>query len=215
MKKTIYTFIGLPASGKGTQAEILAKKLGLANPIGIGDLIREVIESSADNDPFVSEIKKRYNAGTPQPDEVAIDLLTRKIESTDSDIVLDNFPFTEKQATFLDQFIAKNAAKYDGPKVIYIKVDPEIAVKRVTTRKVCSDCGSIFGSTDEMICEKCGGALVVRSDDNVDTVRTRIEHYLPKIAEVIDYYKSTGRDIWEINGENTVAEVSAEINRKL
>jgi len=213
-KKTIYSFIGLPASGKGTQAKLLAEKLGVAKPIGIGDLVREVIDTDS-TDPFVVEIKERYNAGTPQPDSVAIDLLEKKLNAVNSDIILDNFPFTTGQAKFLEDYVASHEEMFNNPVIIYIKVDPDTAIRRTTLRKVCSECGQIFAATDDMICEKCGGSLIVRSDDNVETVRTRIEHYLPKINEVIDYLKNSDWKVAEINGETTPAEVSKEIANEL
>lgn len=209
-KKTIYSFIGLPASGKGTQAELLAQRLGIEKPIGIGDLIREVIASES-GDPFVAEIKKRYDEGVPQPDSVAIDLLRRRLESSTTSLILDNFPFTKAQADFLNAFVREKNDEFDGPVIIYIKVNPETAIERITLRKVCSECKAVYGATDEMICEKCGGSLIVRSDDNIDIVRARITHYQPKISEVLDYYRKLDHKIYEIDGEKTVAEVTEQI----
>jgi len=210
-KKTIYSFLGLPASGKGTQATMLAEKLGL-QIVGVGTLVREEIKKDS-NDPFVAEIKKRYEAGVPQTDKIAIDLIENYLKNNNSSVILDGFPFRESQADFLDKFVAENPT-FDGPVVIYIKIDPETAIKRITTRKVCSECGAIFGASDEMICEKCGGALVVRTDDNEETMRNRIEFYLPRIKEIVDHYDKSHK-VLVINGEQTIAEVSAEILKQL
>jgi len=212
--KTIYSFLGLPASGKGTQADLLAKKLNIAAPIGMGELIREVIASDQD-DPFVQEIKTCYDKGIPQPDSVAIDLLRRKLDNTKTDIVLDNFPFTQGQAQFLCSYLEDQKSFFHNLVVIYIKVDPETAIKRATARKICSDCGEIYAGTDEMICEKCGGSLTVRSDDNIDTIKVRIEHYLPKINEVLNFYRQHNRKVIEIDGEKSVAEVSKQIQASI
>lgn len=210
-KQIIYSFIGLPASGKGTQASILAEKEGI-KVIGMGDLIRAAIDGDI-NDPFVAEIKSRYDKGVPQPDSVAIDLVKKYLGSLENGIIFDNFPFTAGQALFLEDFIKDNS-KWDH-KVIYINLDPESAIKRVTSRKICSECGTIYGATDEMICEKCGGSLVVRADDNEETVRTRIGHYLPKIREVIDFYTERNIPIIEVNGEKSIEAVTKEIFSKL
>lgn len=210
-KKTIYSFIGLPASGKGTQAAILAKKLGL-KIVGMGDLIRETMAGDL-SDPFVAEIKKRYDAGTPQPDSVAIDLVKNYLAALETGVILDNFPLTAGQSEFLDKFLNIHS-DWDFV-LLYIKVDPETAIKRVTTRKVCSECGSVYGATDEMICEKCGGALIVRTDDNEDIMRTRIEHYLPKIRETLAYFADKDFKVFDIGGEGTVEEVAEELQSKL
>ena len=105
--KQIYTFLGLPASGKGTQAELFARKRGL-KIIGIGDLVRNKLAEGDHNDPFIAEIKDRYEQGIPQPDEVAFDLARDELERLESGVVFDNFPFTLNQAKFLDKYIAEH-----------------------------------------------------------------------------------------------------------
>lgn len=206
-KKTIYSFLGLPASGKGTQATMLAGKFGL-KIVGVGSLVREEIKKDL-SDPFVAEIKKRYEAGIPQTDKIAIDLIESYLKNNNNSVVLDGFPFRDSQANFLDKFIIENP-QFEGPVVIYIKIDPETAIKRITTRKVCSECGAIFGASDEMICEKCGGALIVRTDDNEETMRNRIDFYLPRIKDIVNHYDKSHK-VLVINGEQTIAKVSAEI----
>jgi len=212
-KKTIYTFLGLPASGKGTQAKILAEKKKF-RLVSAGDLIRAIIASTSD-DPFVAEIKKRYDAGIPQPDEVVVDLFKKFLDGSETSVILDNFPFSAGQADFLADYIGKHEDDWTGPIIIYIKIDPEAAIKRAISRKICTGCGQIYGVTDEMICEKCGGALVVRADDTEETMRTRIGHYMPRLNELLNYYKEKGGRLIEINGAKSVSEVSAEIDQKV
>lgn len=209
-KYDIYSFIGLPASGKGTQAEILAKQVGVQKIVGIGDLARKIIAKNSD-DPFEIEIKKVYEKGAPLSDEIAIDLIKRYLDEAKGNIILDNFPFTEKQADFLMDYISKSG-KWSKLYPIFINIQPETSVKRITTRKVCSDCGAIYGSDSiEMICEKCGGSLSTRVDDNPETVRNRIGFYAPQIAKLKNYlnYKI------EINGEQSIKEVAAELENRL
>ncbi|PIS07549.1 hypothetical protein COT78_02520 [Candidatus Berkelbacteria bacterium CG10_big_fil_rev_8_21_14_0_10_43_13] len=210
-QKTIYSFIGLPASGKGTQASILAKKIK-AKVIGIGDLIRETIKDTGD-DPFLIDIKKRYDDGTPQPDAVAIDLVTAYLGNIDSDVIFDNFPFSNGQAEFLSNYLSKHS-EWEII-IIYIELAPETAIRRATSRKICSGCGAIYEATDEMICKKCGGSLAVRSDDNEETVRARISQYLPKINEVIKYFENSNSKIIKVDGEKSIEEVSGEIASKI
>lgn len=213
-KKTIYIFLGLPASGKGTQAEIIARKIGIDEIIGVGDLIRRVIEKDLE-DPFVIEIKKRYDDGVPQPDEVVNDLVSDKLKMLSKDVILDNYPFSTGQAEYLDSFIETHEINFNKPVIIYIKVDPLIAIKRATSRKVCSGCGTIYGVTDEMICEKCGSSLIVRADDNTETIEARIRHYFPRINEVVTHYRSLGGKLLEIDGEKSVSDVTEEILTRL
>lgn len=209
--KTIYSFIGLPASGKGTQAAILANKLG-AKVIGIGDLIRTTIDADND-DPFVVEIRDRYNKGIPQPDSVAIDLVKSYLAQIDSDVIFDNFPFSVGQSKFITDYIG------DNPNwqiiIIYLELDPETVIKRIISRKICASCGTIYESSDEMICEKCGGSLVVRADDNEDVARTRIEQYLPKIKEVLTYFAEKKGKVVRIDGEKSIKEVSSQLAEKI
>jgi len=212
MKKT-YSFIGLPASGKGTQARIFAEKHNL-DLIGMGDLIRAAIEENQDeNDPFINEIKKRYEDGVPQPDEVAFDLLTKKLPTLKKDgVAFDNFPFTDKQAKLLIDFLNKN--KWELPIIIHIKLDPETTVERIAHRKICPQCNRIYNKKNITVCDDCGIALVSRADDNEETARTRVEHYVPKINGLLEYYKDKGR-ILEVNGEKSIEEVALEIEKKI
>lgn len=211
--KKIYSFIGLPASGKGTQAKIFADKYDM-DLIGMGDLIRAAIaENEGKNDPFFNEIKKRYDEGAPQPDEVAFDLLSRKLSTLSKEgAIFDNFPFTVRQAELLIDFTKKN--NWEMPVLIHIKLDPETTIERIAHRKICPQCNRIYNKKDITVCEDCGIALVSRADDNEETARTRIEHYVPKINEVLEYYKNIGKVI-EVDGEPSIEEVTEEIEKAL
>lgn len=211
--KKIYSFIGLPASGKGTQAKIYAEKHDF-DLIGMGDLIRAEIEENKDeNDPFLNEIKKRYDDGIPQPDEVVFDLFQKKMATLKKDgAVFDNFPFTVKQAELLHDFV-KNS-DWELPMLIYIKLNPETTIERIAHRKICPECNRIYDKKDITVCEDCGIALVSRADDNEETVRTRLEQYTPKINELISYYKNIGRVV-EIDGEPSISEVASNIEKAL
>lgn len=210
----IYSFLGLPGSGKGTQAEMFAEKSNL-ELIGIGNIVREEMAKNKDSkDPFINEIKKRYNKGLVQPDGVVFDLLEKKLnilKSNNSEgVVLDNFPLTKGQGRFLEKFINENNCP--KPTIIIIEIKPKTAVKRILLRKVCPECKAIYIGKETNVCEKCGTALVSRSDDNEETTRERINQYLPRIQEVTESYK----DKWQvlnINGEGTVEEVKKEIDK--
>lgn len=213
MKKTIYVFLGLPASGKGTQAKILAERKQI-KMVSAGDLIREIIKSPQ-TDLFVSEIRKRYDAGIPQPDEVVVDIFKKFLDEAESSVILDNFPFSIGQAEFLNSYIKENSTAWNLPKIIYIEIDPDIAIKRAITRKICTKCGAIYGATDETMCEKCGGSLIIRSDDNENTMRNRIKQYVPRLNELVEYYKSGNGDLIEIDGSLTVSEVTSMVKKSV
>ncbi len=212
-KKTIFVFLGIPASGKGTQAKILASEKGL-KMVSAGDLIRQIMAGDS-NDPFVAEIKKRYEVGTPQPDEVVVDLFNNFLDESKDSVILDNFPFSLGQANFLDNYIENND-EWQGPVIISIRLNPEIAIKRAISRKICTDCGMIYGVTDEMICEKCGGPLIVRSDDNEETMRKRIDNYIPRLNELVAHYsKSSSGKLIEIDGSQSVPHVTEVVKEKI
>jgi adenylate kinase len=208
--KTIYSFIGLPASGKDTQAKLLAQENHL--PItGIGDLVRKMKDTES-SDPEIVEAKKRYNAGDPLTDEMAVRLLGNFLKTTETDVIVTNFPLTLNQAHFLDKLILGN--NWSGPILFYVKITPETAIKRATTRKICSSCGEIFPNFPEDICTKCGGKLISRADDSEEVARNRVNQWLPNVTAVADYYTSKGQT-FEIDGEKSIEEVSREINKKL
>lgn len=209
--KKIISFIGLPASGKGTQARVFAEMHDF-DLIGMGDLIRATLEENkGSTDPFIVEIKKRYDAGVPQPDEVAFDLLKRKLSTLGKDgAVFDNFPFTVKQAELLINFAKEN--DWEMPILIHIKLDPETTIERIAHRKICPQCNRIYNKKDVSACEDCGVALISRADDNEDTARTRIEHYVPKINELVNYYGQIGT-ILSIDGEPSIEEVTVQIEK--
>lgn len=212
MKKKIFSFIGLPASGKGTQAKVFAEKHGF-DSIGMGDLIRSAIkENENSNDPFMRELMERYNAGTPQPDEVAFDLLIKKLDTINKDgVVFDNFPFNVNQSRLLSDFAKKN--NWERPVLFHIKVDPETTIERIAYRKICPDCNRIYNQKNITVCEDCGVALESRSDDTEDTARKRIKHYVKSINELLSFYLGSN-SIIEIDGEPPISEVTKEIEEK-
>ncbi len=204
--KPIYTFLGLPASGKGTQAENFAKKRKL-KLIGMGDLIREEIENHPDS-PYANQIQSNYDKGIPQKDEIIFSLIKKKLTNLEQGVVFDNFPFSLNQAEFLSEF-TKNG--WDEPKIIYIKISPETSLRRISHRKVCPKCGEIYKG-NEKICFKCKEVLETRSDDNEDVVEQRIKYYQPRLKTMLDFYGDKGR-VYEINGEPGIDKVREQIEK--
>lgn len=214
IKPKFVSFIGLPASGKGTQAELFAKKYN-GRPIGIGNLVRERIDEikkSKAQDQESREILESYNNGKPVSDFIAMELLKKKLEKNNKELIIfDNFPFSRGQFELLQNYT--NEKGTDMPLVIYIKISPEEALKRITTRKICSKCGAPY-MADATVCEKCGGKLIVRTDDNPQVMKNRIAVYVPSIQEITTIYQNKMLSLIEVNGLQTIEEVEKEIDSK-
>lgn len=207
----IISFLGLPASGKGTQAQILADKIG-AKVLGIGDLIRDEIETADVSDPFYADMKEKYDSGIPQNDEVVIDIVKKNLAKFGNKIIFDNFPFSQKQADLFFKLCQDIHARI--PFLILVKIDRETALRRILSRKVCTSCETVYIDDGNQICEKCGGALVSRSDDNEETLTKRINEYSPRMEEVLKAFKKSGK-VLEIDGEKTIQEVAENIYKEL
>ena len=210
-KRVAVCFLGLPASGKGTQADLLAKKINAKN-LGMGEMIREEIKLADMNDPFCKSIKDRYEKGTPQPDEVVADIVKKNISKFSQNIILDNFPFSKNQTDLFVQVCEDLGIS--NPVLIIIEITKEESLKRILSRKICSNCGKIYIDGGSQICEKCGSALISRSDDNEEILKNRLSEYWPRIEEVKNHFAKYGKVI-VIDGEKSISEVESAINRKL
>jgi len=207
MINKIYSFIGLPASGKGTQAMSFAEERDYTH-ISIGDLVREKLQDKNGDQELIFKIKELYDAGKPVTDEIVFKLLTDKLKNIEGGVVFDNFPFNKSQSEFLLNYVKEN--NLELPRVIYIKIDPESAIKRISSRKICPKCKSVFiGGTN---CERCGEKLITRSDDNEETVRKRIQNYLPNIKEVESIFRPL-KSLYEIDGEPAIPEVKEQVRK--
>ncbi|MDP8265525.1 MAG: adenylate kinase [Candidatus Aceula meridiana] len=186
--------LGAPGAGKGTQAKLLEKVLGLKH-ISMGDILREEMKN---NTPLGQEVKKYVESGGLVPDEVVTKIIELKL--TDKNFagqgyLLDGFPRTASQAEDLDKIVTSVAQPFDY--VVYMEVDSEVVIQRLTGRRVCRSCGALFHTTNmpskqEGVCDSCGGELYQRPDDNEETIRKRINVYLESTAPIIDYYKAKG-----------------------
>jgi len=178
-------FLGPPGSGKGTMAERVAKRCGLAH-ISTGDMLRAEIKQGTD----LGRLAKSFiDKGALVPDDVIIDMMKERFKQDDAKggVLLDGFPRTVAQAEALDKIV-------EIDDVINLVVEVEVIVERVVCRRVCSSCGAIH-STKTLkgaVCESCGGELITRADDNEETVRERFRVYEDQTAPLIDFYKAKG-----------------------
>jgi len=204
-------FLGAPGAGKGTQASIVAQKLGLAH-IASGDLFRQAVEQGTE---LGIQAQSYMEKGKLVPDEVTIRMVLEHISALDceSGIILDGFPRNLEQAKALDKALTEQNKSID--KVVFIKVSEEELLKRLSGRWICRNCQAPYHniSSPPMVegrCDKCGGELYQRPDDTVETVKKRLEVYFAQTTPLIDYY-SRGGKLLELDGEGSVDEVSERI----
>lgn len=176
--------LGAPGAGKGTQAAKLVEKYGFAH-ISTGDMLRAAVKNQT---PLGLEAKKYMDAGDLVPDEVVIGLVKERLQDADTadGFILDGFPRTSTQAVALDSELSSLERPLDA--ALLVDVDKEVIIKRLTSRRMCRDCGYI-GSDADATCPKCNGKMYQRDDDNEATVRNRLDVYESSTAPLIDYYR--------------------------
>lgn len=204
-------FLGPPGAGKGTKAEIVAERLGIPT-ISTGAMIREAIKSGS---PMGVEAKKFIDAGNLISDDVVIGIVKERLAKSDCKrgFILDGFPRTVSQAIALsDMGIAID-------RVVFIDVPDEVIFDRMSGRRVCQKCGATYHVTDHPskagdLCEKCGGELIIRSDDAPEVVHSRLEVYHTTTEPLYDYYVAQG-NLVTVDGLGSVEETIARTFRAL
>lgn len=207
--------MGPPGAGKGTQAEVLVKELNIAH-ISTGDMFRAAISKGTD---MGKKAKEFMDKGELVPDEVVIGMVKDRLGEEDckKGFLLDGFPRTVEQAKALDTTVENLGIKLNG--VINIVVPLERLMDRLTGRRVCKGCGAsyhvIFNPPQkEGVCNSCQGELYQRSDDNEESVGTRLKAYENNTKPLIDYYKDKGL-LLDINGDQEIKQVLADILKDL
>jgi len=204
-------FLGAPGAGKGTQADIVAKRLGIPT-ISTGVIIREAIKNGGK---MGSEAKKFIEKGALVPDEVVIGIIKERLLKSDckDGFILDGFPRTIPQAEALDRM----GISLD--RVISIEVPDEVIVERMSGRRVCSMCGASYHvkynpSGDGVTCDNCKTELTTRSDDAPEVVLSRLNVYHSTTEPLKDYYLKKG-NIELVCGVGSVEEISARTLKAL
>lgn len=180
--------LGAPGAGKGTYTSRL-KKIYKIPHISTGDLLREAIKERTETGLIAKEF---MDSGKFVPDEIIINLLKERIAQEDAKngIFLDGFPRTIQQAEMLDKLIGIDA-------VLNFEVKDETIFRRLSTRRLCKDCGEIFNligipPKQEGICDKCDGELYQREDDKEEIVKSRLDTYREKTAPLVNFYEGRG-----------------------
>ncbi|KOS04387.1 adenylate kinase [Paenibacillus polymyxa] len=203
--------MGPPGAGKGTQADVIVKEFGIPH-ISTGDAFRLAMKQGT---PIGIKAKEYIDKGELVPDDVTIGIVEERLQQPDckKGFLLDGFPRTLAQAEALDQILGRLNTKLDD--VINLKVDSDNLLARITGRRVCKSCGIsyhiVFNPPKvEGICDKDGGELYQRPDDNEDSVRTRLEEYSNKTAPLLTFYENQNL-LRHIDGEQDIDVVSQNI----
>lgn len=185
-------FLGAPGAGKGTQAKRVAAQAEIAH-ISTGDMLREEVKSGSE---LGAEAKTYMDAGKLVPDQLIIDMVKARIQQPDaaSAWILDGFPRTLPQAEALDQNLSGDNALTH---VVSFAVPEDVLMGRLTGRRTCSQCGAIWHiehkpTSQDGVCDNCGGELTQRSDDREEAIGKRLEVYRTQTAPLLAYYGDRG-----------------------
>lgn len=216
----IFIFLGRAGSGKGTQAELLGKKLGLIY-IGSGELLRERAKTKDFSGKKTEAILQK---GDLLPSSFIFSLCANRLEEIKkqqennfSGIIFDGSPREIDEALFLEEALKWYEWDKDT-KVLLIDISRQEALGRLTKRRICSQCGRVIpfvGEYKELEkCDKCGGELIERADDTPEAINQRLDLFEKEVVPVINYFKEKGW-LTEINGEQAIERVHKEILEKI
>lgn len=199
--------LGPPGAGKGTQAEILNKKLGIPT-ISTGNILRAAVKNGT---PVGLKAKEYMDAGKLVPDEVIIGVISERLAEADcqNGFILDGVPRTIPQAEALE----KAGISFDA--VVSIEISDEEIVERMAGRRVCTACGAPYHVKNmppkgEGVCDACGGKLEARADDKPEVVRDRLQVYHKETAPLKDFYAARNL-LKTVDNQPTVAETTTAI----
>lgn len=202
--------MGAPGAGKGTQAAVVTEAYNIPQ-ISTGDMFRAAVKAGTELGKAAALCMER---GELVPDEVTVGIVRERLSQADCEggFILDGFPRTVAQAEELAKI-----AEID--RVININVPLDDLLERATGRRICKKCGATYhikynAPKVENICDKCGGELYQRADDNEETLKNRLANYEKSTLPLIEYYKERGQYI-EIDGRKPIKEVTAELLSKL
>lgn len=196
--------LGAPGAGKGTQAEVICERLSIP-AISTGNIIREAIRNETE---LGRKAKQYIDEGALVPDDVVISIIKERLCEDDckNGFILDGFPRTVPQAEALDDM----GVKID--KVVDIEVADEVICSRLSGRRVCKTCSASYHldfkpSADGKTCDKCGGELICRKDDEPETVLERLRVYHKQTEPLISFYKSRGKLV-VVEGQDKVEDTT-------
>ncbi|ARU42303.1 adenylate kinase [Armatimonadetes bacterium Uphvl-Ar1] len=187
--------VGPPGVGKGTQSSLLEARLG-AKPLSSGMIFRAEIDAQTD----LGELAKSYiDRGELVPNGVTIQMMLKRLRTSEvqqKGFILDGFPRTVRQAEALDEELRK--AQIDLDVVVSLEVDDQVIVDRLSGRLGCTKCGAIYHRLNkppkrEGFCDNCNSPVIVREDDNPETIKERLRVFRENTAPVVDHYAAQGK----------------------
>ena len=203
--------LGAPGAGKGTQAEILSKKLGIPT-ISTGNILRAAVKAGT---PIGLKAKSFMDAGALVPDDVIIGIIAEALQGPDcaNGYILDGVPRTIPQAEAMERQGVEIDAALD------IEVDDDTIVERMSGRRTCEACGASFHVVNyppkqEGVCDVCGKPLTIRKDDAPETVKARLATYHAQTEPLIRFYEERGK-LRTVMNQPTIEATTAEINKAL
>ena len=200
--------IGIQGSGKGTQAGRLKDTYGWEH-VNVGDVFRMNIVGKTE---LGVAAKSFIDKGELVPDQYVFGIVEDALRKADGGFILDGFPRNMKQASFLLE-------KFKIDNIVVFDLEDDIAVKRLTHRRLCQDCKTDYNlksnkPTKQGVCDKCGGKLMIRDDDHLEAINKRIEKFHEETKQVVDFFKEKGKII-HIHADKTPDAIFAEIEQKI
>lgn len=203
--------LGAPGAGKGTQAEILSKKLGIPT-ISTGNILRAAIKNGT---PVGLKAKSYVESGALVPDEVIIGIMAERLAEGDcaKGYILDGMPRTIPQAEALE------AAGVGIDCALSIEIADETIIERMSGRRTCTSCGATYHVVSappktEGVCDNCGAELTIRKDDAPETVKSRLEVYHKETEPLKAFYEARGK-LKSVENQPTIEATTAEIEKAL
>ncbi|MBI2638944.1 nucleoside monophosphate kinase [Candidatus Peregrinibacteria bacterium] len=209
-----YVLFGIQGSGKGTQGKILAEKLHAAYFETGGELRR----LAAENSPLGQKVKSIIDAGHLVPNEVVMEIVEDFIKragrtDTATPIIWDGIPRNKEQNASFTSLLQKFNRPYTG---IYFELSREEAENRLLKRRICSKCKTVYPAnySKALACEKCGGKLATRADDNADSIRTRLDIFFKETLPIVESWRTADK-IFTVNAAPPITEVTKELFSRL
>ncbi len=207
--------MGPPGVGKGTEAELLIKEFKIPH-ISTGNIFRELYKDNT----TVGKIANSYiDRGELVPDDITNEIVRNRLSQPDVEkgFLFDGYPRNIEQAEAFDRILEEKGWKLNA--VINIQTSDKLIIDRISGRRVCADCGSIYHIDNKPtkvkgICDKCGGKLIQRDDDSKETVLRRLRIYYDQTEPVIGYYKHSGIMI-HADGSNAISKNHSDIMKAL
>jgi adenylate kinase len=207
----VLVLLGAPGAGKGTQADILARHLGLPH-VATGELFRAAVR---DGSALGIAAKAYMERGELVPDDVTVGMLLERLAAPDAarGVILDGFPRTRSQAEALDRALVDRGAAVEA--ALHVDVPTDELLRRLSGRWLCEAAGHTYHETAYPprvpgICDICGSRLMQRDDDRPDVVRARLETQLGALEDVVDHYRAAGV-LLTVDGRRPIAAVTNDL----